>query len=73
MGDARADAAASGRALGHGWLEVGRFLNGSIRSFADSYPPDRLAAVFTDAGLGDVRVRRMSLGGGFVVTSRRRA
>jgi demethylmenaquinone methyltransferase/2-methoxy-6-polyprenyl-1,4-benzoquinol methylase len=61
----------AGRALGHGWLEVGRFLNGSIRSFADRYPPARLAAVFTDAGLADVRVRRMSLGGGFVVTSRR--
>jgi demethylmenaquinone methyltransferase/2-methoxy-6-polyprenyl-1,4-benzoquinol methylase len=69
----RAGLPLAGRALGHGWLEVGRFLNGSIRSFAESYPPTRLAAVFTDAGLGDVRVRRMSLGGGFVVTSRRQA
>jgi demethylmenaquinone methyltransferase / 2-methoxy-6-polyprenyl-1,4-benzoquinol methylase len=67
----RAGLPLAGRAIGHGWLEVGRFLNGSIRSFADAYPPARLAEVFADAGLANVQVRRMSLGGGTVVTSRR--
>jgi demethylmenaquinone methyltransferase/2-methoxy-6-polyprenyl-1,4-benzoquinol methylase len=67
----RAGLPLAGRAIGHGWLEVGQFLNGSIRRFADAYPPDRLGEVFREAGLFDVRVRRMSLGGGTVVTGRR--
>jgi demethylmenaquinone methyltransferase / 2-methoxy-6-polyprenyl-1,4-benzoquinol methylase len=62
---------AAGRVLGHGWLEVGRFLNGSIRRFGRDYPPARLGELFREAGLRDVQVRRMSLGGGTVVTSRK--
>ena len=31
----RAGLPLAGRAIGHGWLEVGRFLNGSIRSFGE--------------------------------------
>jgi demethylmenaquinone methyltransferase / 2-methoxy-6-polyprenyl-1,4-benzoquinol methylase len=67
----RAGLPLAGRAIGHGWLEVGRFLHGSIRSFGEQYPPAVLGEVFTQAGLTDVRVRRMSLGGGTVVTARR--
>jgi demethylmenaquinone methyltransferase/2-methoxy-6-polyprenyl-1,4-benzoquinol methylase len=69
-GYTRAGLPLAGRAIGHGWLEVGRFLNGSIRRFAESYPPARLGELFGEAGLIDVRVRRMSLGGGTVVSSR---
>jgi demethylmenaquinone methyltransferase / 2-methoxy-6-polyprenyl-1,4-benzoquinol methylase len=71
-GYTRAGLPLAGRAIGHGWLEVGRFLNGSIRRFAESYPPAKLGELFTSAGLSDVRVRRMSLGGGTVVTGRKR-
>jgi demethylmenaquinone methyltransferase/2-methoxy-6-polyprenyl-1,4-benzoquinol methylase len=63
----------AGRVIGHGWLEVGRFLNGSIRRFGEAYPPGVLGEVFAGAGLADVVVRRMSLGGGTVVTGRRAA
>jgi demethylmenaquinone methyltransferase/2-methoxy-6-polyprenyl-1,4-benzoquinol methylase len=71
-GYTRAGLPLAGRVIGHGWLEVGRFLNGSIRRFADSYPPARLGQLFDQAGLEHVRVQRMSLGGGTVVTGRRR-
>jgi demethylmenaquinone methyltransferase/2-methoxy-6-polyprenyl-1,4-benzoquinol methylase len=70
-GYTRAGLPLAGRAIGHGWLEVGRFLNGSIRRFGEQYPPARLGELFGAAGLVDVRVRRMSLGGGTVVTGRR--
>lgn len=70
-GYTRAGLPLAGRAIGHGWLEVGRFLNGSIRRFGEQYPPDRLGKVFEEAGLESVDVRRMSLGGGTVVTGRR--
>jgi demethylmenaquinone methyltransferase/2-methoxy-6-polyprenyl-1,4-benzoquinol methylase len=67
----RAGLPLAGRAIGHGWLEVGRFLNGSIRSFGERYPPARLGELFEESGLAAVAVRRMSLGGGTVVTGRR--
>ena len=70
-GYTRAGLPLAGRAIGHGWLEVGRFLNGSIRRFGERYPPAQLGRLFEEAGLDDVRVRRMSLGGGTVVTGRR--
>jgi demethylmenaquinone methyltransferase / 2-methoxy-6-polyprenyl-1,4-benzoquinol methylase len=70
-GYTRAGLPLAGRAIGHGWLEVGEFLNGSIRRFAQGYPPKTLGRLFTDAGLYDVRVRRMSFGGGTVVTGRK--
>jgi demethylmenaquinone methyltransferase/2-methoxy-6-polyprenyl-1,4-benzoquinol methylase len=72
-GYTRAGLPLAGRAIGHGWLEVGRFLNGSITRFGERYPPAQLGELFAAAGLEDVRVRRMSLGGGTVVTGRRSA
>jgi demethylmenaquinone methyltransferase/2-methoxy-6-polyprenyl-1,4-benzoquinol methylase len=62
----------AGRVLRHGWLEVGNFLNGSIRRFGRDWPPIRLGELFRESGLTDVRVRRMSLGGGTVITARKR-
>jgi demethylmenaquinone methyltransferase/2-methoxy-6-polyprenyl-1,4-benzoquinol methylase len=70
-GYTRAGLPLAGRAIGHGWLEVGRFLHGSIRAFGEHYPPAHLGKVFGQAGLVDVRVRRMSLGGGTVITGTR--
>jgi demethylmenaquinone methyltransferase/2-methoxy-6-polyprenyl-1,4-benzoquinol methylase len=60
-----------GRAISPGWHEVGRFLGPSIRSFHARWPLDRLLALWRDAGIEDVRHRRLSLGGGLVVWGRR--
>lgn len=63
----RAGLPLAGAALGRGWREVGRFLGGSIRSFWAAYPLERQLALWQAAGLRDVRVRRLSLGGGVVL------
>jgi demethylmenaquinone methyltransferase/2-methoxy-6-polyprenyl-1,4-benzoquinol methylase len=49
------------------WREVGSFLGPSIRDFYERYPVSRLLELWQDAGLRDVRARRLSLGGGIVV------
>jgi demethylmenaquinone methyltransferase / 2-methoxy-6-polyprenyl-1,4-benzoquinol methylase len=59
----------AGRAIAPGWHEVGSFLGGSIRDFHRRYPS--LGDLWHDAGLTDVRGRRLSLGGGIVVWGRR--
>lgn len=61
----------AGRLLSPGWHEVGRFLGPSIREFHGRYPEPVLARLWQEAGIGDVRSRRMSLGGGLVVWGRR--
>jgi demethylmenaquinone methyltransferase/2-methoxy-6-polyprenyl-1,4-benzoquinol methylase len=62
---------AAGRLLSPGWAEVGAFLGPSIRGFYDRYPQDRLLELWWDAGIRDVRARRLSLGGGVVTWGRR--
>jgi demethylmenaquinone methyltransferase/2-methoxy-6-polyprenyl-1,4-benzoquinol methylase len=62
----------AGRALSPGWAEVGDFLGPSIRGFYDRYPEPRLLELWEDAGMWDVRARRLSLGGGIVTWGRRR-
>jgi demethylmenaquinone methyltransferase / 2-methoxy-6-polyprenyl-1,4-benzoquinol methylase len=61
----------AGRALSSGWHEVGRFLNGSIRTFHARYPLPAQVELWRAAGLEDVHVRRMSLGGGVVMWGRK--
>jgi demethylmenaquinone methyltransferase/2-methoxy-6-polyprenyl-1,4-benzoquinol methylase len=61
----------AGRAVSPGWHEVGRFLGPSIRSFYERLPLDRLLGLWADAGIEDVRARRLSLGGGIVIWGRR--
>ena len=60
-----------GRALRNGWREVGDFLGGSIRSYWEKYPLDRQLELWSTAGIEDVTVRRLSLGGGVVMWGRR--
>jgi len=60
-----------GRAVSPGWGEVGRFLGPSIRRFATEHPPERLLALWREAGVEDVRMRHLTLGGGVVVWGRR--
>ncbi|MFY9579790.1 MAG: class I SAM-dependent methyltransferase [Gaiellaceae bacterium] len=61
----------AGRAIDPGWRRVGAFLGGSIRDFYARWPEDRLLRAWRDAGLADVRLRRLSLGGGIVIWGRR--
>ncbi len=56
----------AGRLIGNGWHEVGAFLGPSIRNHYEQWPLDRLLAAWRDAGVDDVRARRLSLGGGIV-------
>ena len=61
----------AGRAISPGWHEVGGFLGASIRDFYARYPLPQLLDLWRDAGIEDVRFRRLSLGGGIVVWGRR--
>jgi demethylmenaquinone methyltransferase / 2-methoxy-6-polyprenyl-1,4-benzoquinol methylase len=56
-----------GRLASRSWYEVGRFLGPSISELERRLPPERQAALWRDAGIGSVTVRRMSLGGGVVI------
>jgi demethylmenaquinone methyltransferase / 2-methoxy-6-polyprenyl-1,4-benzoquinol methylase len=60
-----------GRMASRDWSEVGRFLGPSIRGFYEKHPLERIAGYWEDAGLRDVKVRRMSLGGGVVMSARK--
>ncbi len=62
---------AAGRAVSPAWHEVGRFLGPSIRGFYARYPLSRVLELWREAGIDDVRARRMSLGGGVVIWGRR--
>ena len=61
----------AGRVISPGWHEVGRFLGPSIRRFHAAYPAPALVVLWRDAGIADVRLRRLSLGGGVVVWGER--
>ena len=67
----RAGLPLAGRVLRQGWREVGDFLGDSIRAFWAEYPIERQLAAWHAAGLRDVHVRRLSLGGGVVVWGRK--
>jgi len=62
-----------GRLDSREWAQVGRFLGPSIRGFYERHPLDRIVGYWQQAGLRDVRVRRMSLGGGIVMSASRHA
>jgi demethylmenaquinone methyltransferase/2-methoxy-6-polyprenyl-1,4-benzoquinol methylase len=63
----RAGLPLAGRVLRHGWSQVGDFLGGSIREYWERYPLERQLALWRAAGISDVSVHRMSLGGGVVM------
>jgi demethylmenaquinone methyltransferase / 2-methoxy-6-polyprenyl-1,4-benzoquinol methylase len=63
---------AAGYAIGNGWREVGTFLGGSIRTHDTDWPVPRLLQAWREAGIDEVRARRLSLGGGIVTWGRRR-
>jgi demethylmenaquinone methyltransferase/2-methoxy-6-polyprenyl-1,4-benzoquinol methylase len=56
-----------GRLFGREWYDVGRFLGPSIEGFYERLPLARQLELWRQAGIGDPRARRMSLGGGVVI------
>jgi len=56
-----------GRIASRSWFEAGRFLGPSIEGFYREYPLRRQVELWEAAGIGQVRVRPMSLGGGVVI------
>jgi demethylmenaquinone methyltransferase/2-methoxy-6-polyprenyl-1,4-benzoquinol methylase len=62
-----------GRLASREWGEVGRFLGPSISGFYERHPVARIVGYWQQAGLRDVVVRPMSLGGGIVMSARKAA
>ncbi len=62
-----------GRMISRDWGEVGRFLGPNIEEFARTWPPERLAHAWIDAGMARVVVRPMSFGAGVVMSGVRSA
>ncbi len=58
-----------GRVASREWAEVGRFLGPSIRGYYERHPVPAIVGYWRDAGLERVSVRRMSLGGGVVMSA----
>lgn len=54
------------------WYRVGRFLGPSITGHYRRYPLDWTVDAWERAGIGEVSLRRMSLGGGVVMWGRKR-
>lgn len=58
-----------GRLFSRDWAQVGRFLGPSISDFYAHHPLPALVGYWREAGLQNVSVRRMSLGGGVVMSA----
>lgn len=58
---------ALGRLASREWAYVGRYLGPSIRGFYERHPLEAIVGYWRQAGLHDVHVRRMSLGGGVIM------
>jgi demethylmenaquinone methyltransferase/2-methoxy-6-polyprenyl-1,4-benzoquinol methylase len=67
----RAGLPALGRLVSREWAEVGRFLGPSIEGFYERHPLAQIVAYWRQAGLEEVRVRRMSFGAGVIMSARR--
>lgn len=62
----------AGRGISPGWRQVGAFLRPSIEHFWQRFPGDALIRLWGDAGLERIRMASMSLGGGIIMTGRKR-
>jgi demethylmenaquinone methyltransferase/2-methoxy-6-polyprenyl-1,4-benzoquinol methylase len=61
----------AGRVVSRKWSAVGAFLGPSIERFYASHPQPAIERYWRDAGLVNVRARRMSVGGGVVMSATR--
>jgi len=64
----RAGLPALGRLVSREWYEVGRFLGPSIEDYWRRHPLEDVPRMWGNAGIAHVRVRKMSLGGGVVIS-----
>ena len=62
----------AGSLISRKWREVNAFLGPSIESFYRAHPQREIERQWRDAGLGDVRSRRMSFGAGIVMSATKR-
>jgi len=62
----------AGSLLSRKWREVNAFLGPSIERFYRAHPQAAVERYWRDAGLSEVRSRRMSLGGGIVMSATKR-
>lgn len=62
-----------GRIVSREWAHTGRFLSQSIPGFYERYPMARVVELWKQAGIVDVHVRAMSLGGGVVIWGTKQA
>jgi demethylmenaquinone methyltransferase/2-methoxy-6-polyprenyl-1,4-benzoquinol methylase len=58
---------AIGRLFSSEWARTGRFLSVSVPQFYEQHPVDALVGYWRDAGIEDVRVKRMSFGAGLLM------
>jgi demethylmenaquinone methyltransferase/2-methoxy-6-polyprenyl-1,4-benzoquinol methylase len=56
-----------GRLISRDWYEVGRFVGPSISDLYARLPLDRQLQLWSAAGIGGVRARVMSFGGGVII------
>jgi demethylmenaquinone methyltransferase / 2-methoxy-6-polyprenyl-1,4-benzoquinol methylase len=68
----RAGLPVAGLAFGGEWWRVGRFLRGSITDLYRRYPLPGLLRVWDESGIEHAQARRLSLGGGVVISGTRR-
>jgi demethylmenaquinone methyltransferase/2-methoxy-6-polyprenyl-1,4-benzoquinol methylase len=61
-----------GRLVSRDWYDVGRFLGPNIEGFYKRYPLERMVELWRDAGIDSIQARRMSLGGGLVMSGVKR-
>ncbi|HYK99194.1 MAG TPA: class I SAM-dependent methyltransferase [Candidatus Acidoferrales bacterium] len=59
----------AGRLVSAKWSSVGAFLGPSVERFYSRHPQSAVDRYWREAGLGNVRTRRMSLGGGVVMSA----
>ncbi len=62
-----------GRLVSREWAHTGRFLADSIPGFYEHYPVERVVELWRLAGLTNIHVRPMSLGGGVVMWATKQA
>ena len=62
------EALTEGRLVSRDWYEVGRFLGPSIEDYWRRHPLEDVPRMWGNAGIAHVRVRKMSLGGGVVIS-----
>ena len=57
----------AGLVAGGGWYATGRFLGPSIEGFWRNHPLDEVLGWWSDAGIAQLRVQRLSVGGAVII------